>query len=128
MSNFMAVPDGTDLAGLIVWWELSGFIDYDDLRDTWTAAGLADLYLPTPVTPAAALQRAAGDALSHRRQLCRPLRKRGTWEVVFESVDEVAGSESIFLTYEHMVIGGIDGNKMPYVRVQPPYSQTKATL
>lgn len=85
-SEHIIVPDGTGAAGLMVWWELSGLVDFVDLEETWVTSGFDKKLLPKPTTMEVALSRSAVSCLTGKRQLCRPLTKRGSWEIVYEVV------------------------------------------
>jgi len=123
MSSHIVLPDGLvdGAVGLIVWWELSGIVDYEDLADTWAAAGFPDQELPPRTSPEVALARAADAALTGKRQLCRPLTRRGSWEVVFERVTTDPNNNEK-LDWKPIVQGWIQKDniaitKQPYVRV-----------
>lgn len=104
MTQLMAVTDAMkDAAGLLVWWELTGLVDLDDLRealDEQFGAGRAmippdELELGKRMQPEApskevALARAAASVLTSKRQLLRPLSRRGAWEIVLEKVELVS--------------------------------------
>lgn len=93
-------------AGIIAWWELTGFVDLEDLREVWAAESLDPALLPEPPTLVNALHRAALHCLESKRQLIRPLTKRGQWELIQEVV--VArpedGQESTLETTRHTAL------------------------
>lgn len=102
-----------DAAGLMVWWELTGMVDMDDLREALTQAGLdPEEYMPQAPSLDVALARAAAAALTSKRQLLRPLSRRGAWEVVLEKVEIVeagasnAGTERC--TYTSQITGWVE--------------------
>jgi len=124
MSTHIVVPDAmtNGPVGLIVWWELSGIVDYDDLKDAWLGAGFDEKTLPSRTSPEVALSRAASASLTGKRQLCRPLSKRGSWEIVYERVElDDDGNEN--LVWKPVVQGWVQnpgrgvGVKKPIVRV-----------
>lgn len=114
--GIVALQDSHASAGIIVWWELSGCVDVDDLADAWSAdlaarapsASEEDVDLPEAPTLTTALQRAAYACLPDRRHLVRPLARRGAWEVVRESVvREPDGREH--LEYARVAAGWVEG-------------------
>jgi hypothetical protein len=73
MSNHIAVTDAMKgAAGRIVYWRLSGEIDYDRLVELWEAADLDDALIPNPTTADRAL-RLALDTQKERHLLVRTL-------------------------------------------------------
>lgn len=68
-SNVIAIPTAMkDTAGAIVYWRLSGDVDYDQLKEAWEEAGLPAKLLPSLPSRQVALTRAFRDmvkALSH---------------------------------------------------------------
>lgn len=100
-TELIVVPQQlASVAGALIWWELSGHVDHLDLADEWAARGLDPKLLPEPPRLDTALARAAGAAMpSNVRMLLRPLKRRGAWEVVKESV--VEGDEATGRT-EHL--------------------------
>lgn len=111
-SELIVMPDGTGVAGLIVFWELTGIVDYEDLRDTWLAAGFDEKLLPPRTTMEVALGRSAVACLNGKRQLCRPLTKRGSWEIVYEQVT-VDDDLNETLVYKPIVQGYAIAGKLP---------------
>lgn len=58
MTDLLAVDVKGAPCGAISYWRLSGTLQYDDLLQTWTHAGLAPEDLPEPPSEQAALRRA----------------------------------------------------------------------
>ncbi len=85
--SIIAVQDDVEECGAIVWWSLSSVIDIKLLSGMWEAAGLPEDVFPAPVSENAAFRRALADQQT-RRHLVRPLKKRGHFAIVDESVDE----------------------------------------
>lgn len=85
MSQFIVVPDGS-VTGAIVWWELSGGIDLEDFREKLAAVGFTEEWLPKAPSIEVAALRALQGRVKTKRQLVRPLRRRGAWDFVEESV------------------------------------------
>lgn len=120
--SFVITPGlDRDSAGLITWWELTGLVDLEDLRDTWVAEGLPEALLPKPPSLTLALIRAAQDACETKRHLVRPLKSRGHWELTMETVVGDASGER--LEHRALVQGFArkDGDvETPVVRVMDP--------
>jgi hypothetical protein len=70
--SLIVVPDGTPLAGRVVWWRLEGVIEHETLAEAWLEAGLEEDLLPSPPSVERALKRALG-TWSGKRVLVRPL-------------------------------------------------------
>lgn len=85
VKNVVAVDEHVASAGAIVWWRLSGQLDFDTLKTAWVAAGLDPKDLPTPCSNAVALTR-AGNELRAKRCLIRPLGRDQGFAVVYERV------------------------------------------
>jgi hypothetical protein len=85
LTDIVAV-EGSEAAGAIVYWQLSGSVDLQDLTD---ALGTLTVIGAPPSAPSmeVVLQRAAQQAVSSKRQMVRPLDKRGSYAFVEESVD-----------------------------------------
>lgn len=88
--EIMAVTDGLEEAGAVVWWELDGSVSSTDLGNAWTNAGFDPDILPDAVTPRAALKRAMR-SLAEKRKLVRPL----SGEEGYSLVDETADGENL---------------------------------
>lgn len=90
IKGVVAVDEHVPSAGAIVWWRLSGRVDYDTFKAAWLAAGLSEEDLPTACSPATALRRAVDD-LREKRVLVRPLgRRKKTASDKREGDEEVA--------------------------------------
>lgn len=63
----------SDVSGGIVFWRLSGAVDYDDLEAAWHGAGLDAGLLPAPVARSVALKRTM-KTFADRSILVRPLK------------------------------------------------------
>ncbi len=83
----VAVDNHVPSAGAIVWWRLSGRVDFDTLEAAWVAAGLNPEELPSSCSPTVALRRAAGE-LREKHRLVRPLGRDAGFAVVRESIDD----------------------------------------
>lgn len=128
--GLIAVPDALgDVAGIIVWWELTGFVGYDDLAEAAELHGVAEAELPELPGCSTALMRAAAASTIDKRQLLRPLKKRGSWEIVQETVverglDNEEGKPTTRerTSHESLVVGWVDrdlnGQLLPYVEAQ----------
>jgi hypothetical protein len=102
-SKLIAVSSTQEgLAGVIVWWRLSGDASLEELTAEWEAAGLPAEELPSATGPAAALTRALGE---HRgkRSLVRPLDADDGKALV----EERANGED--LTYDVALRAKVDG-------------------
>jgi hypothetical protein len=89
MSQFIAVPDILkDCAGSLVWWELSGLVNMDDMRESFDGCSWSHDAMPEAPTLETALARAAAHNLTSKRQLLRPLSERGTWEITLETIEK----------------------------------------
>jgi hypothetical protein len=107
---FLAVPDGTPQAGAMIWWELSGLVDAQELRTVWAAAGLDAALVPEDPPPRTALKRAI-ETLSEQRKLVRPLAGREGYSLVEETAEGEA------LSYKQAVVATIDSVGM--LKVEP---------
>lgn len=85
VQGVVAVTENVPTAGAIVWWRLSGTVDYEKLKAAWAAAGLDEKRLPLPCTPTTALRRAANE-LREKRRLVRPLGRGNGFAIVRERV------------------------------------------
>ncbi len=85
VAGVVTVDEHVPSAGAIVWWRLSGRVDYATLEAAWVAEGLDPKLLPTPCSATTALRRAAHD-LKEKRRLVRPLGKGNGFAVVREQV------------------------------------------
>lgn len=98
-TDVIVVPDGGGTAGAVVWWELSGFVDFADLTDVLDSAGTV---CPRPYAPGleVAASRATQEQVKTKRQLVRPLKRRGQWDFVTEdvSLDVDTGKPKLFHT------------------------------
>lgn len=83
--NLIVTPETVTTAGAISYWRLSGPVRLDALRAAWEGQGLDPELLPAPPSPETAFGRAVRE-LQHKRQLVRPLARRGVWVVVDEQV------------------------------------------
>lgn len=73
MGKHIAVTDGMkDEAGRIVYWRLSGEVDYDRLVQLWEDSDLSDLLIPQPTSAERAL-RLTCDSMKERHLLVRSL-------------------------------------------------------
>ncbi len=98
-----------DMCGLLVFWELTGMVDLDDLREALASNGFdADTYAPQAPTLDVALARAAAGALTSKRQLLRPLSRRGAWEVVLEKVVAEDADDRERCTYTSQLTGWVE--------------------
>lgn len=100
---YLSVETGQDTAGALVYWGLSGHVDMQDLEDALTRRQLdPEKWLPPNPSKEEVLKRAAEASLpGGRRQMVRPLPKRGDFLIVTEQVIEVDGKQR--LRYEHNV-------------------------
>ena len=77
-------------AGILVYWSLSGVIDLQDLTEVLEAEGIDPKYHPSGPSVEVAVHRAAESCADARRSgsrtLVRPLRRKGAWDIVQESV------------------------------------------
>lgn len=123
MTEVMAVPDAMrDSAGLMVWWELSGNVALEDLYEALEQSGFPESARPVPPSMEIALSRAVASALTSKRQLLRPLSRRGSWEVVLEQVASIEladGSKTERCSYSSRLRGSVersgrgDGSPVP---------------
>ena len=81
VNNIIAVEGNTDQAGAVVYWSLSGEIEFEQFRALWDAANLAEELLPETPSPETALRRAMKEQQKPRR-LVRPLKKG--WAIMAE--------------------------------------------
>lgn len=85
--EFVVVAEGEEAtAGATIWWRLHGECDRAKLVDELTARGIQ--HMPKVVEPETAIRRAVG-CLRGKRRLVRPLKKRGSWAVIEEELDDV---------------------------------------
>ncbi len=82
--DVVVVDAPTGGAGALVWWTLSGTVEYAALTAAWAAAGLPEHDCPSAPTPALAL-RLAVHAQAGRRRLAR--RHDGGWVIAAEGRD-----------------------------------------
>ncbi len=85
VKSVVAVDEHVPSAGAIVWWRLSGRVDYEALKTAWLAEGLDEKEMPTACSPATALRRAA-NTLREARRLVRPLGRGNGFAIVKERV------------------------------------------
>lgn len=83
IESVVAMTNGTEECGAIVWWSLNGPTPHKVLHDE--VIQLDASFAPAEVGKAVALRRACMDMV-RRRQLCRPLNDRGAYAIVRESV------------------------------------------
>jgi hypothetical protein len=86
--DVICVPSSVDGAGALLWWALSGSIQYSRLREAWLAAGLPASDCPAAPSPALAL-RLAVHANAHGTLLAR--RFDGGWVIAQESASDADG-------------------------------------
>lgn len=125
----IAVPDALkDAAGLMVWWELSGNVDMDDLRDAFESHAWDPGEMPAQPSLELALARAAAAAITTKRQLLRPLSKRGAWEIVQEQ--PMTGPDGVERNhYTSMLRGWVEKTESgPELRVEGDETLRAATL
>lgn len=111
MSGVIAVSDAMrDAAGIIIWWELQGHVDLQDLEEACDAEGLTP---PEPPSLVTALGRAAQSVLPSKRHLLRPLQTRGSWEIVLEHVEQSQedNGPANFLRHERLLTGWVEGGQ-----------------
>lgn len=103
------VVDGVpaESVGALVFWELSGRVDFLDLKEALEAEGLGDL-APKPPSAETVLIRAAEAVIrpeqrAGRRLMVRPLGRRQAWDVVEESVEHDADKKDDELRYRDRV-------------------------
>lgn len=97
-ADFIVVPDGST-AGAIVWWELSGAIDLDDMCSVLEISGFPNEWFPPPPPRLAYILRALKSCVRNKRELIRPLAHPGQWELVSERV-VTAPDNAVKLEYE----------------------------
>lgn len=96
MDEITIVEKGNDLAGAVVWWEMSGAVSHVAMRQALDDQGLV-MAGPNPPTLLTALHRAALKSLPGTTSLLRPL-ARGSWEAfVEERTTDMAGRERVEL-------------------------------
>lgn len=83
--DVICVPSSVDGAGALLWWSLSGSIEYSRLRLAWLAEGLPEADCPAAPTPALAL-RLAVHANAHGQYLAR--RFDGGWVIAREHIEK----------------------------------------
>jgi hypothetical protein len=105
IKGVVAVSEHVPAAGAIIWWRLSGEVDYDTIRAAWLAAGLREQDLLEPCSPTVALSRAVGE-LREKRMLVRPMGKGNGFVIVRESV--VDDSEDAELEHENIAKIALD--------------------
>jgi hypothetical protein len=116
------------IAGAVVWWELSGSVATDKLEEAAALEGLPEHLCPAPPSAVVALSRAASKCLEHNRQLVRPLRTRGEWEIVEEALvrDEETGRDRT--RHERLASGWIDRDSgKPNIAVHSARAQPLAS-
>lgn len=114
--SFIVTPDAASVAGAIVWWELSGAVDLDDFVEVLQARGFPEKDFPSAPGVEAIAQRALQGAVKTKRQLVRPLRERGRWDLIEESVGTDA-AESVELGYTPLLrVEALDDGQ---IRVTP---------
>lgn len=87
--NVVAVSGDVAEAGAIVYWTLSGPVEYGKLVEAWTAAGFAAGDVVEPPNPQTACLRALNEERSERsRRLRRPLEGRRGHALVDESAQD----------------------------------------
>ncbi len=91
MSNFVVVEDGTQIAGAVVWWSLSGSVDADDLQDACQNKVFSQPGLPSPET---VVLRAARHLTANKRQNVRPGFQRGTY-VFLQEIPATEGHKGV---------------------------------
>jgi len=94
-TGIIALQNDEQSAGAIVWWSLSGNTDIEDARETLELNGFDKSWFPTPPRLETVAMRAAKAAVDNKRQLCRPLTKRGECEFITERVVVVDDEETI---------------------------------
>ena len=98
--------ESANIAGALVYWSLSGYVDLQDLAEALTAEGLdAERLLPTAPSADVVLLRAMQQAVHERRQLVRPLGKRGAYSFVQERVTREDGAADESLAWGELVRG-----------------------
>lgn len=114
IQGIVAVNDAKGPTGAIVWWRLSGTVEYDELRAKWLAEGLDEGWMPRAPTAQVAMRRTAND-LREKRVLVRPLGRNNGFAVVRERVNGKArkadGAEPLEadLSYEVLIRVTLDG-------------------
>jgi len=95
--NVMITED-SNTAGALIWWELTGKVDYASLTTEWTAAGLDPALLPELPSALSALHRAVHD-FAGKRTLARRL-DAGHWALVEEAIVGVgAGKKPSYIVH-----------------------------
>lgn len=110
MSQVIMVTDAMrDVAGICTWWELSGNVHLMEMREAFDNLAWDHEELPAEPTIEMALSRAAAASLTSKRQLLRPLSKRGAWEIVLEKVvPETLTESGERLEYSRQLTGWVD--------------------
>lgn len=115
-SQIIAAAPGTNVdelaCGAVTWWELSGFVDCDELTNAWLHAGLDSELLPDAPSNCAALKRTLKDVCAGR--LLRPIGGAGAWAVVNENREGRRGRADLDYDLEARVwiddFGNLDFN------------------
>lgn len=114
MEKLMITPETMATAGAVSYWRLSGTVNMEQLIVAWKAQGLDPKLLPSPPSPETALGRAVRE-LQTKRQLVRPLARRGLWAVVEERVE--AGNELAYRTLVRAIYNQAAPDDLELVRV-----------
>lgn len=92
MADLVAVEqEMAESAGILVYWSLCGSVDREDLRWALSDEGIEEWLPPEPSLETSAhraAQTCAGSGKGDRRMLVRPLRRRGAWDIVEETVEK----------------------------------------
>lgn len=121
--GLIAMQDGQlETAGAISYWALSGEVSLTGLREALEFEGVGAGLLPTSITSADALGRAAKDACRDSRQLIRPL-SRGAWAFIQETVvsgdaNEPELDHRQLLTGRVKLVEQADGSKLEQLDIQ----------
>lgn len=91
VKGVVAVDQHVPTAGAIVWWRLSGTVDFEVIKKAWEKAGLDEKDLLTPCSPTTALRRAV-DELREKRTLVRPLGRSNGFAIVKEMLTDAHDS------------------------------------
>lgn len=109
-TNLVATDDFAG-AGAVVYWRISGSVDFQVLHDAWTRAGFSEDELPPQSSAETALRRAVNKQ-REARLLARPLDERGAWALVSEE----AGSSDL----HHRVELSVKVNKIGRLTFSDP--------
>ena len=137
-NELIAVAESSEVTGGVIYWQLTGDVNRDDLAKAWAEQGLDEADLPELATPEVALGRAAKE-LQSRQVLIRKHPKNG-WAIVRESaagenldykvivrvfMKGAKGAEEI--AYEAMT--GHEGEaQLEFDRVVAEYNKARASL